>query len=148
MSSITKTTHGGTTCTFKRNIKRSPNGMKLLTKLFLEQNQSQELGVQARGSSRRPQDRGRAHPPGRALPSRGPLEAPPTDFFHLYILSYPKNIEYQDRSGVPPLQACVATRNLSRALPGTLPEGGSFTGGHLHHPDAIHDEEGVVHPRG
>ena len=26
--------------------------------------------------------------------------------------------------------------------------GGSLTGGHLHHPGTLHDEEGVVHPRG
>ena len=48
----------------------------------------------------------------------------------------------------PPHQAEVATKNLSGARSGTLPEGGSLTGGHLHHPNAIHDEEGVVHPRG
>ena len=88
-------------------------------------------------------------PPCRARPlSRGPLEHLPTDFFRLYKPTYPKNIEYQDRSGVPPPQASVATKNLSGALPGTLPEGGSFTVGYLHHPGAFHDEEGVVHPRG
>ena len=91
---------------------------------------------------------GRAHPPGRALHPRGPLEAPPTDFFHLYIPIYPKTIDNEDRSGVPPLQASVATKNLSGACSGTLPEGGSLTGGHLHHPSALHDVEGVVHPRG
>ena len=80
--------------------------------------------------------------------SRGPLEHPPTNFFRLYKPTYPKTIENQDRLGVPPPQASVATKNLSGALPGTLPEGGSITGGHLHHPDALHDEEGVVHPRG
>ena len=31
---------------------------------------------------------------------------------------------------------------------GTLPEGEPITGGHLHHPGALHDVEGVVHPRG
>ena len=87
-------------------------------------------------------------PPGNALPSRGPLEAPPTDFFFLYKPTYPKNIDTEDRSGVPPPQASVATKNLSGARSGTLPEGEPITGGHLHHPDAIHDEEGVVHPRG
>ena len=74
--------------------------------------------------------------------------APLTDFFRLYIPIYPKTIEYEDRSGVPPLQASVATKNLLGARSGTLPEGGSLTGGHLHHPGALHDEEGVVHPRG
>ena len=80
--------------------------------------------------------------------SRGPLEAAPTDFFRLYIPLYPKNIEANNRSVVPPPQASVATKNLSGARFGTLPEGGSLTGGHLHHPGALHDEEGIVHPRG
>ena len=83
----------------------------------------QETWSAGRGSSRKPRDRGARPSPGRALPSRGPLEAPPTDFFRLYIPSYPKNIKYQDRSGVPPPQASVATKHLSGALPGTLPEG-------------------------
>ena len=61
---------------------------------------------------------------------------------------YPKNIEEHNRSGVPPPQASVATKNQSGPCSGTLPEGGSLTGGHLHHPGALHDEEGVVHPRG
>ena len=87
-------------------------------------------------------------PPRRALPSRGPLEAPSTDLFRLYKPTYPKNIEYQDRSGFPPPQASIATKNLSGVHSGTLPEGEPITGGHLHHPGAIHDEEGVVHPRG
>ena len=84
-----------------------------------------------------------------ALHPRGPLVTPPTDFFCLYMSIYPKNIEEHNRSRVPPPQASVATKNLSGACFGTLPEGGGFlTGGHLHHPGAIHDKEGVVHPRG
>ena len=79
---------------------------------------------------------------------RGPLVAPLTDFLRLYISIYPKNIEEQNRSGVPPPQASVATKNQSGPYSGTLPEGGSLTGRHLHHPGALHDEEGVVHPRG
>ena len=91
---------------------------------------------------------GRAYPPGRALHPRGPLVAPLTDFFCLYMSIYPKNIGEHHRSGVLPPQASVATKNQSGPFSGTLPEGGSLTGGHLHHPDALHDEEGVVHPRG
>ena len=53
----------------------------------------------------------------------------------------------QNRSGVPPPQAFVATKNLSGARFGTLLEGESITDGHLHHPGALHDEDGVVHPR-
>ena len=79
---------------------------------------------------------------------RGPLVAPLTDFFLLYIPIYTKTIGEQNRSGVPPPQASVATKNQSGPCSGTLPEGDPITGGHLHHPDAIHDEEGVVHPRG
>ena len=91
---------------------------------------------------------GRAHPPRRALLPRGAPVAPPTSSFHPYIPSYPKTSRTEDRSGVPPPQASIATKNLSGALPGSLSEGGSFTGGHLHHPGALHDKEGVVHPRG
>ena len=91
--------------------------------------------------------RGTPYPLGAPHPC-GPLVAPPTDLFRLYIPIYPKNIRDEDRSGVPPPQASVATKNLSGALPGTLPEGGSFNSGHLHHPGALHDEEGVVHPWG
>ena len=88
-------------------------------------------------------------PPYWALPlSCGPLEHSPTDFFHLYIPIYPKNIGGDDRWGVPPPQASVATKTQSRPCSGTLPEGGSLIGGHLHHPGDLHDKEGVVHPRG
>ena len=61
---------------------------------------------------------------------------------------YPKTIGEQNRSGVPPPQASVATKNQSGPCSGTLPEEGTLTGGHLHHPGDLHDEEGVVHPRG
>ena len=70
-------------------------------------------------------------------------------FFSLFLSFTGK--EYQtesNRSGDLPPQASVATKNQSGPCSGTLPEGGSLTGGHLHHPGALHDEEGVVHPRG
>ena len=114
----------------------------LLEKLFLEGKQPGRLGVHVRKATR--EARGR----GRALHPRGPLVAPLTYFFHLYIPIYPKTIGEQNRSGVPPPQASVATKNQSGPCSGTLPEGESLTGGHLHHPGALHDEEGVVHPRG
>ena len=89
-----------------------------------------------------------ANPPrARPLP-RGAPEAPPTYPLHPYIPTYPKTSRTEDRSGVPPPQASVATKNQSGPCSGTLPEGDPITGGHLHHPGAIHDEEGVVHPRG
>ena len=90
---------------------------------------------------------GRAHPPrARPLPRGAPV-APPTFSLHPYIPTYPKTSRTEDRSGVPPLQASRTTKNQSGPLSGTLPEGGSITGGHLHHPGALHDEEGVFHPR-
>ena len=82
----------------------------------------------------------RACPPGRA-----PTLV--TDFFRIYISIYSENIQEHNRLGVPPPQASVSTNNVSGARSGTLPEGEPITGGHLHHPDALHDEEGVVHPR-
>ena len=69
----------------KRNIKRSPNGMKPSGAWFLEQTWSRGLGVDVKKQLRRPRGRGRAYPPGRALHPRGPLIAPPTYF---YIYSY------------------------------------------------------------
>ena len=52
------------------------------------------------------------------------------------------------RPGVPPPQASVATKNQSGAHSGTLTEGETITDDHLHHPGALHDVDGVVHPRG
>ena len=123
--------------------------MKPSGALFLERKQSRGLGLQVREASRWPRGREARLPPWARPHPHGPLVAPLTDFFRLYIPIYPKNIEDNNRSGVPPPQASVATKNLSRARSGTLPEGGgSLTGGHLHHLGALHDEGGVVHPRG
>ena len=67
--------------------------MQPTEKLFLEQKQSRELGVQAKEAPRRPRHRGRAHPPGRALHPRGPLVVPLADFFLLYIYIYPYTLK-------------------------------------------------------
>ena len=116
--------------------------MKPSGELFLERKQSRRIGVYVREATRKARGR------GRALQPHGPLVAPLTDFFLLYMPIYPKNIGEQNRSGVLLPQASVATKNQSGPCSSTLPEGGTLTGGHLHHPDALHDEEGVVHPRG
>ena len=63
---------------------------------------------------------------GRALHPRGPLVAPLAYFFCLYISIYPKTFGEQNRSGVPPPQASVATKNQSGPGSGTLPEGGGI----------------------
>ena len=109
---------------------------------------SGELGVQVKKLPRTPRDRGPHPNVGRAPHPHGPLVASLTDFFRLYISIYPKNTGEQNRSGVPPPQASIATENQSRPIPAPYGRGKSFTGGHLHHPGALHDEEGVVHPRG
>ena len=56
-------------------------------------------------------------PLGRAPLPRGPLEAPPTYFLHPYILTYPKTSRTENRSGVPPPEASIATENQSRSVP-------------------------------
>ena len=117
-----------------------------LEKLILEGNQPDGLGMHARGVLVCP--RGWGRPPwARPLPREHP-GGPPTYPLHPYIPMYPKTSRTEDRSGVPPPQASVATKNQSGPCSGTPPEGDPITGGHLHHPGTIHDEEGVVHPRG
>ena len=87
-------------------------------------------------------------PLGQAPLPRGAPEAPPTYFLHPYILTYPKTSRTDNRSGVPPPEASVATENQSRPVLAPCRRGQSFFGGHLHHPGALHDEEGVILPRG
>ena len=93
-----------------------------LEKLFLEGKQPRELGVHVRGDTGCPRGWG-ARRPGRSSLPRGAPVAPPTYPLHPYILLYPKTSRTEDRSGVPPPQASVATKNLSGACSGTLPEG-------------------------
>ena len=114
---------------------------------FWKESNPRDLESTSRKQRGRHEAAGRAHPPGRALHPRGPLVAPLTDFFRLYMSTYPKTSRTENRLGVPLPQASIATKNLSGAHSGALPEGEPITGGHLHHPGTIH-EEGVVHPRG
>ena len=60
---------------------------------------------------------------------RGPLVAPPTDFFRLYILLYPKNIRGSHEN-----HFCTTATFCTREIPswglfGDLPEGQSITEG-------------------
>ena len=126
----------------KRNIRQSQNGTKSIGEVIFGRKPPDRLGLYARRYGRCSRGWG-----ARPLPRGAPV-APPTYPLHPYIPTYPKTSRTEDRSGVPPPQASVATKNQSGPCSGTLPEGGSLTGGHLHHPGALHDEEGVVHPRG
>ena len=65
----------------KRNIKRSPNGMKPLGKLFLERKQSGRLGVHVRGSTRKA--RGRGAPSTLMGPSWPPDALLPPIYLHI-----------------------------------------------------------------
>ena len=131
----------------KRNIRRSQNGTKSTGEVIFGRKATQGTWSACQGRYGLPTRVGGA-PPGRAPLPRGAPVAPPTHPLHPYILLYPKTSRTEDRSGVPPPQASVATKNLLGARSSTLPEGEPITGGHLHHPGAIHDEEEVVHPRG
>ena len=59
---------------------------------------------------------GRTQQGGHAPYPREPLVGPLTYFFHLYISIYPKTIGEHNRSGVPPPEACIATKSQSRPV--------------------------------
>ena len=108
----------------KRNIKRSPNGMKPSRAWFLERTWSGGLGVQVKKQPRQPRGWGRAHP-YRACPlSHGPLVAPPAYFFLLYIHTYPQTIRTGAKNLIPPPQLSVSTRSHLGACSGAPPEEG------------------------
>ena len=99
------------------------NGIKPSGELFFEQTQSRRLGVDVKEATRRPRSReARPHP-------RGPLVAPPTYFFHLYILIYPENIQEHHETLFPPPQPSVPVRSHLGAFFGAPSEGESITEG-------------------
>ena len=65
---------------------------------------------------------GRAYPPGHALHPCGPLVAPPTYFFLLYISTYPENIQEHHENLIPPPQPSIPKRSHLRAFSGAPPE--------------------------
>ena len=107
----------------KRNIKRSPNGMKPSGTWFSQQMWSRRLGVGVNKQSRRPRGR------GRALHPHGPLVAPPTYFFLLYNSTYLTNIQEHNENLIPPPQPYVPERSHLGAFSGAPPEGESIMEG-------------------
>ena len=73
-------------------------------------------------------------PLGHAPLPRGPLEAPPTYFFLLYIPTYPQTIRTGAKNLIPPPQLSVSTRSHLGACSRAPPEEGRHHGGLLHHP--------------
>ena len=126
----------------KRNIKRSPNGMKPSGTWFSQQTWSRRLGVCVKKRSRR--TRGR----GRALHPRGPLVAPPTYFFLLYISTYPP----PQHPGAPRNTISTAVTFYIREIPSwslrrCSAGGGIDHGGPLHQHPCPSDELWVVYHR-
>ena len=113
----------------KKNIKRSPNGMKPSGTWFSEQTWSRGLGVYVKQSTRRARGRGARLPPGRALHPRGGHVTPPTYFFLLYIPTYPQTTRYGAKNLIPPPQLSVPVRSHLGACSGAPPEGASITEG-------------------
>ena len=68
-------------------------------------------------------------PTGRALHPRGPLVAPRTYFFLLYIPTYPQTIEEHHENLIPPPEPSVPVRSHLGAFSGAPPEGKSIMEG-------------------
>ena len=81
---------------------------------MVELRRAHKAGVRPKG--------GRPHP-------RGPLIAPPTYFFLLYISRYPENIQEHHETLFPLPQPSVPVRSHLGAFSGALPEGASITEG-------------------
>ena len=79
--------------------------------------------------SRKPRGRGHVYPPRRALHPRGPLVAPPTYFFLLYISTYPPNSQEHHENLIPPPQPSVPERSHLGAFSEAPPEGALITEG-------------------
>ena len=134
-------------CHFLCRNKSSRNGLKIYGDFLWTKRDPRSIGVGPE------EPRGR-HKPAGSPPLGHALLACYRLVAHRDLFPPPKipiNRETprnKPRPGVPPPQASVATKNQSGARSGTLSEGETITGGHLHHPGGLHDEEGVVHPRG
>ena len=72
---------------------------------------------------------GTPYPLGRAPHPRGPLAAPPTYLFLLYISIYPANIQEHHENLIPPPQPYVPERFRLGAFSGAPPEGALITEG-------------------
>ena len=93
--------------------KRNPGDLEWTSR---KQRGSHEVGGCAQGGRRAPRP-------------RGPLMAPPTYFFRLYILIYPENIQEHHKTLFPPPQPSAPVRSHLGAFSGAPPEVESITEG-------------------
>ena len=82
----------------KRNIKRSPNGMKPSGRDFLTERDPGDLDPTPRSFRGGHEGGGPPPLPGRAPLPRGPPIAPPTYSFLLYIPTYPKRSDTEPKT--------------------------------------------------
>ena len=131
----------------KKNIKRSPNGMKPSGTWFSERTWSRGLGPYVKTSTRRPRGRRHAYPPGHALHPRGPPVAPPTYSFLLYIPTYPQTIGYGAKNPSSTAATFCIHEIPSWGLFWSSAGGGIYHGGLLHQHHSLSDEVWVVYLR-
>ena len=109
----------------KRNIKRNETfGRVIFGTNVIQETWSghQERSEEAMRQGGTPAPRERPHP-------RGPLAAPTTYFFLLYIPIYPENIQEHHKTLFPPPQPSIPVRSHLGAFSGALSEGESITEG-------------------
>ena len=114
----------------KKNIKRSPNGMKPSGTWFSHRTWSRRLGPYVKTQKRRPRGRGApTHPSGAASTLVGPLllnRCTPSSYIYLRT---PKLPETEPKNLIPPPQPFVPVRSHLGACSGAPPEGASITEG-------------------
>ena len=129
----------------KRNIKRSPNGMKLSGAIFLEQTQSRRLGVDVKKWTRRP--RGcPVHPVrvGAPPPSWDPRAS--TDLLLPSIYTHvPRKHQKQPRKTISTAVTFCIREIPSWSLHRCSAGGGIDHGGLLHQHHSLSDELWVVY---
>ena len=130
----------------KRNIKRSPNGMKPSGTWFSEQTWSRGLGVYVKKSTRRARGRGRAYPPGHPPPSWGPRCS--TDVLLPPIYTYVPPNQQKHPWKPNSTTATFCTREIPSWGPFRSSAGGRIEhGGLLHQHHSLSDEVWVVYLR-
>ena len=116
-------------CFAEKEYQKESKRNETFGRVIFGTNAIQETWSGRQGSNEAPRGR-EACPGGKVCPHpRGPLVAPPTYFFHLYILSYPENIQEIHETLFPLPQPSVPVRSHLRNFSGDLLEGDSITEG-------------------